>query len=132
MNETYRISPVQQTLLAMFLGIGLFIAALTAVSVGFHASYIGRIYPGVRVGWVDVSGLTVDEATTQISAAYAYPLQGQVTLRDGENVWTATPAEIGLFLGPEFNALNAYDPRHSTGGPINLRPGIQELIYQSR
>ncbi len=109
MNETYRISPVQQTLLAMFLGIGLFIAALTAVSVGFHASYIGRIYPGVRVGWVDVSGLTVDEATTQISAAYAYPLQGQVTLRDGENVWTATPAEIGLFLGPEFNALNAYD-----------------------
>jgi len=117
--RTYPISPVQQTVLALVIGVGLFAMALSAVTVGFHVSYIDRIYPGVRVGWVDLSGLTMEAATSQLTQDYEYPLQGQVVLRDGENVWVAAPSQIGLFLGPEYNARAAYDLGRS--GPAFYR-----------
>jgi vancomycin resistance protein YoaR len=101
--------PLQQILVAVIFGIVLFTLGLAGLLIGFHVTYIERIYPGVRVGWVDVSGLTIEEAADHLASEYDYPLQGQITLRDRERTWRITPSLVGLFAGPEYNARLAFD-----------------------
>jgi vancomycin resistance protein YoaR len=101
--------PLQQVLLALVLAVLLFGLGLSGLLIGFHVTYMERIYPGVRVGWVDVSGLTVEEATDLLASAYDYPLSGQITLKDGDRTWVASPSQVGLFLGPEYNARVAFE-----------------------
>lgn len=90
-------------------GAGLFVLTLIAVVIGYHIRYAGKIYPGVRVGWVDVSGQTPQQAADQLASAYEYPLGGKILLRDGDQTWILSPAELGLNFSPEENARRAYD-----------------------
>ncbi len=70
------------------------------------------------MGWVDLSGLTIQEATSLLSNEYAYPQQGQILLRDGEHTWLAKPSELGLILGSEYNARQAFEVGRM-GGPFS-------------
>lgn len=101
-------SPLRRILLVIIFGLGLFAFLLSALLVGFHITYLDRIYPGIRVGWVDVSGLTIPEATQLLESELVYPQQGRVLLQDGSQSWTAAPSQLGLFLGAEYNATLAY------------------------
>ena len=116
-------SPSQRLFAALAIGLGLFALTLLAVVIGFNIYYAGHIYPGVRVGWVDLSGLTPAEAAALLSREYDYPQRGRILLRDGENVWVASPAETGLFLGGEDNAQAAYTLGRS--GPLGRRLSTQ-------
>ena len=102
-------SPLQRIIIALIGGLFLFGLALMLLGLGYGLRYSGRIFPGVRVGWVDLSGLTPLEATDQLRAAYEYPQRGQILLRDGENLWMATPQELGIFIDPAENAQKAYE-----------------------
>jgi vancomycin resistance protein YoaR len=101
--------PLQQILLAGFLGILLFALGASGVLIGYHITYMDRIYPGIKVGWADVSGLTIEEAADLLASEFDYPLHGQITLWDREQTWKTTPAQVGLFSGPEYNARIAFD-----------------------
>ncbi|MFH1636610.1 MAG: VanW family protein [Chloroflexota bacterium] len=116
-------SPSQRISAALAIGLGLFALALLAVIIGFHFSYAGRIYPGVRVGWADLSGLTPTDAAALLSREYDYPQRGRILLRDGNRTWVASPAEAGLFLGAEHNAQAAYMLGRS--GPLGRRLSTQ-------
>ncbi len=113
------LTPAQQTLIAVFAGFSLFALVLIGINIGFHLNYTNRIYPGVRVGWVDVTGLTIEEAAAHLAAEYDFSQTGTIVFRDGERVWSATPAELGLFAGPEYNARTAFDLGRA--GPIVTR-----------
>ena len=102
-------SPLQRIIIALIGGLFLFGLALMLLGLGYGLRYSGRIFPGVRVGWVDLSGLTPLEATDQLRAAYEYPQRGQILLRDGENLWMATPQELGIFIDPAENAQAAFE-----------------------
>ena len=62
------------------------IGALAATGIGagalyaFDRQYDGRILPGVRVGGVDVSGLTPAEASARLGEAFAPYGEGRVVL----------------------------------------------------
>jgi len=111
--------PLQQVLLAAIFGIVLFALGTSGLLVGFHINYMDRIYPSVRVGWVDVSGLTIEEATNLLASEFDYPLRGQITFRDGGQSWTTAPSQVGLFLGPEYNARAAFN--FGRNGPATAR-----------
>ncbi len=73
--------------------------ALTALAVAWLAwewSYAQRIYPGVHVGVVDLSGLTPQEAEARLRQVYAFPEEGRITLRWQDQTWTVKPIELGL------------------------------------
>jgi vancomycin resistance protein YoaR len=112
--------PALKVLLAIIFGLGLFSIALIGVLVGFQTKYADRIYPGIRVGWVDLSGLTLEEATALLTSELDYPQQGQIILRDGDQIWTTSPSQVGLFLGPEYNVRTAYDVGRSGPGLTRL------------
>ncbi len=122
MNTTNH-SPLVQAALAVFLGTGLFILALGSLLLGFQSAYADRIYPGVRVGWVDLSGLRMEEATKLLAQEYDYPQRGRILLWAGDQTWGASPSELGLLLGPAYNAQAAYQVGRQ--GAILTRLGQQ-------
>ncbi len=74
----------------------------------FGALNLGRVYPNVSVGGVDLSGVRRTEAATRLASALDFPHQGQITLSYGERTWTLTPAQLGLRLDAEASADAAY------------------------
>lgn len=93
---------------ALVSGVSLFFAITIAWTLGYQLIYAGRIFPGVSVAGVDVSGLTRDEAAVKLSQTLSYPISGKVLFRDGERVWVASPAELGMVFDPSSSAVTAY------------------------
>jgi vancomycin resistance protein YoaR len=82
---------------------------LAGASAGvYRASYEGRLFPGVTVAGLNLSGLTTDDAARQLAAGLSYPYSGRLVFRDGERTWTATPAELGLELNIYATLTTAY------------------------
>ena len=114
--------PVLKALLALSGGVVLFIFLLLAALTAFSVSQAGKVYPGVSVAGVNVSGLTPDEAAAKLAGYLTYPQTGRIVFQ-GEQVWVAKPADLGLYLDPQMNAWAAY--RLGRQGNIFLRPFAQ-------
>ncbi len=104
---------IEQALLALFIGLLIFGLSLAALLVGTQVWYAGRIFPGVRVAGVDISGMIPQEAEARIAEQVVFPQQGRILLRDtssptGDQIWLATPAELGLYLDPQATAETAF------------------------
>lgn len=117
-------------LIALAIGFGLFLGAILMWTMAYQLYYAGRIFPGVNVAGVDLSGLTPSQAAVQLAQSLSYPYTGRILLRDGERIWLATPAELGMTFDASTSAQAAYRiGRH--GGPW-LRLSEQWKARQSR
>lgn len=96
-------------------------------SLGISLLNLGRIMPGVRVAGIDLSGVRRTEAVALLSQQLTYPLSGRVTLRYGEQTWTFTPAELGLYLDAEASAAVAYAFGRSLWPWENLAEKVQSM-----
>jgi vancomycin resistance protein YoaR len=101
--------PLGQALIALLAGFTLFAALLALLPSAYARMYAGRIFPGVSVGGVDVSGLSTQQAASLLTQRLDYPKRGKIVLQEGTTLWTATPGELGLFLDAQTTALAAYN-----------------------
>lgn len=94
---------------AAFAGAVALVAAIALVfSIVYSLLYLGRIYPGVHVGGVDLSGVRRTDAVAMLSQQLTYPLAGQVTLNYRDRNFVYSPAQLGLTLDAEASAQAAY------------------------
>ncbi len=98
-----------QMAVALLAGASFFLLVSFALSMGYRLVYLGRIFPGVSVLGVEVSGLKRDEAAIKIQAALTFPYTGRLVFRDGQHVVIETPAKLGMVLDPAATAQQAYD-----------------------
>jgi len=131
-----RRNPAHQTANAItqFIGIlaggaVLFIVAVMFLVIGYNAWYFGRIFPGVRIAGVDVSGLTRDQAEMKLNQVVQYPLTGKLLLSHGESAWVVAPAQMGMLFDPAATAENAY--RMGRNGNLAYRLSSQLRAFQS-
>lgn len=112
---------VAQGFLALVGGLILFIFASLIWSLGYQLVYAGRIFPGVSVAGIDLSGMTPADASLKLNKELAFPYQGQILLRDGEKIWSASPAELGMVFDASASAQSAYKLGRSGGilGSLN-------------
>lgn len=101
------IEPLSQAFFALFGGSLLFLTLLLGVVIGFDIYHAGQVFPGVSVAGVDLSGLSQDEAAELLSLNVVYPQEGRIIFQ-GDQVWPAKPAELGLYLDSETSAAAAY------------------------
>ncbi len=95
--------------LAVLLMAGLCWLTLLAVwVVGWRAWYSQRIYSGVSVGGVNLSGMNAVEAAQTLSQRFDYPQHGRILLRLGEKGWLVSPAQLGLQFDAVGTVMNAY------------------------
>ncbi len=104
-----KIPLADQLILALIAGILLFFLVAGGGVIGFEIAHSGKIFPGISVGAVDLSGLTPAEATARVTAAFTYPQTGQIFLQDGKDAWQVSPADLGLYLDPESSVTQAYE-----------------------
>ncbi len=100
---------VLQILLALMGGLSVFLVALLLISLGYRVAYSGRIFPGMSVAGVDVSGMKPVEAAVKLQTVLTYPTSGRIVLRDGENVWVESPVRLGMVFDPVASAQTAFE-----------------------
>ncbi len=109
-SQPYQKIPViPQVVAALISGVTLFFGIIIAWTLAYQLIYAGRIFPGVSVAGVDISGLTPSEAAVKLNGVLSYPISGKVLFRDGEKAWVASPAELGMVFDPSSSAVTAYD-----------------------
>ncbi len=93
----------------MAAGFVLFISVILIWTIGYQLIYAGRIFPGVSVAGVDVSGLKPNDAALKLSQTLSYPINGKVLFRHADKNWVASPSELGMVFDPSASALAAYE-----------------------
>ena len=99
---------IEQAVLAAALGLGIAILFAVAAVLGFQIFHANRIYPGVSVGGIDISGMTQTKAAAVLSSELNYTEAGRIVLTDQNNTWATSPGQMGLFLDPQTAAQQAY------------------------
>jgi len=74
----------------------------------FQIFYLGRVYPGVHVAEIDLSGVRRSELESLLIERITYPNTGLIVLEDNGRIWAYTPAELGLSLDAKETAEAAY------------------------
>jgi vancomycin resistance protein YoaR len=119
-NLSRPIDLIPQILTAIIGGLIIFTVLLVAVVIGFNISFAGKIYPGVTVAGVDLSGMESTEAASLLEKRLEYPSQGKILFHDGEKIWLTTPSQVGFFLNPQSTASAAYQYGRNGGPPTRL------------
>ena len=104
-----------QFVAALVSGLSLFLVVVLIWTVGFQLLYAGRIFPGVSIAGVDLSGLSPSEAALKLNQTLSYPYTGKIVLRDGGKVWVVTPAQMGMAFDASSSAQAAYRLGRSGG-----------------
>lgn len=102
---------------ALMSGLILFLAIIVMWVLGYQLLYAGRIFPGVTVAGVDLSGLNPQEASVKLNQSLSFPLTGKVALRFEDKVWVASPVELGMVFDASNSAQSAYSLGRS-GNPF--------------
>ncbi len=106
---------IAQIITALVGGVALFIGVIFVWVIGYQLVYAGRIFPGVSVAGVDLSGLSPQEASLKLNQTLTYPLSGKVLFRDGDKVWVASPVQLGMVFDASASAHAAYRLGRSGG-----------------
>ena len=113
MNKIDRTKPSHQLILRIFWAIPItlvvFGLVLTAALVGYEVAYADRVYPGVRVHNIDLSGMTLDETNEKLAEALQYTQQGDIQFTYQDQTWVFTPRELGYGIDPSSSAEQAFD-----------------------
>lgn len=110
-----RVSIWAQIAAALVAGLIIFLSIIIIWVVGSQLVYAGRIFPGVSVAGVDLSGLSPQDAALKLNQTLSYPISGKVLFRDGDKVWVASPAQLGMVFDASSSAEAAYRLGRSGG-----------------
>ncbi|MCU0484774.1 MAG: VanW family protein [Anaerolineales bacterium] len=102
-------APLGQTLVALALGLLLFVVLGCLTPVIYSWRYDGVIYPGVTVHGIDLSGMSTEEATDRLNQQMVYPATGRIVFQWEEQTWFAAPRELGLFIDTPTTVQAAYN-----------------------
>jgi len=104
-----------QIVAALVAGLFVFLGIIIVWVLGYQLVYAGRIFPGVSVAGVDLSGLSPQAAALKLNQTLSYPTSGKVLFRDGDKVWVAAPAQLGMVFDASSSAEAAYRLGRSGG-----------------
>lgn len=110
-----------QFLFALTMGLLMALLAIGGVVYGFESRYANTIYPGVSVGGIDLSGLTLGQAVVRLNADLSYPKEGQIVFKDGGSSWSFSPEQLGYAYNPIDAAEQAFLVGRGGDGVSNLR-----------
>ncbi len=95
--------------LAVIASVAIFGMLVVVLLVGYQIVYADRIYPGVYVDTIDLSGLTLDEAYQRLAEDLPYTYQGQIQLTYQDQAWDFHPIDLGYLIDPASSAQAAFE-----------------------
>ncbi|MFZ1399055.1 MAG: VanW family protein [Candidatus Promineifilaceae bacterium] len=125
-NLAFFLAPILAGLLLLFV-------ALAIVLVSYQSRHNGRIFTGISVMGVDLSGLEMAEAEAALSQNFSYATTEQIVFVDPETQteFSKTPSELGLTIDASQTVQAAYDLGR-TGGPVQQAQEMFSSWYYGR
>jgi vancomycin resistance protein YoaR len=93
--------------LALFVAGMAFLLALGIFLLGERIVYAGRALPGVQAAGIELSGMSAEQIESALILSHTYPQTGLIVLRDGDRVWMAQPAELGVRIDTQTMVAHA-------------------------
>jgi vancomycin resistance protein YoaR len=109
-----------QFLAAIIGGVVLFVVGAGAISSGYQILFSDRIFPGIMMAGVDLSSLTTQQASDALSQHLSYPKSGKIVFRDGNAIWEASPADLGMVFDAGTSVQRAFDLGRQSGLLANM------------
>jgi vancomycin resistance protein YoaR len=110
-----RVSVFSQIAAALAAGVVLYFGSIIVWTLGYQVLFAGRIFRGVSVAGIDLTGLSPNEAALKLSQTLSYPITGKLLFRHGDQVWVTAPANLGMVFDPSASAIAAYGLGRSGG-----------------
>jgi vancomycin resistance protein YoaR len=99
----------------------LLVIVLVLFLVAFQMRNTERMFPGVHVYGVDVSGMTQDEVRLALAGRFDdYASQAVYTFRDGDQIWQMTAADLGVAFDLEGTVQEAYAVGHQSDAVTDM------------
>jgi vancomycin resistance protein YoaR len=116
---------IPQIITAVSVGMMVFTLFMVSLVIGFNIYFSGKIFPGVSVAGLSLSGMEPAQAASYLENELQFPTQGKILFRDGEKIWLSSPSQVGFYLNPQASVAAAFQVGRS-GGPI------ERLVEQFR
>ncbi len=113
--------PLPQVLIALMAGVILFFFSAVGLVLVYDLYHLGRVYPGISVAGIDLSGMSTNQAAATLAQRLTYSEDGRITFKLGEQTWEAKPAELGLYLDAQTSAQAAFSTGRHGGLFTRLR-----------
>lgn len=101
------LSPLFLSLSSIFTGLAASFALGIVLLSAWHIYFAGRIFPGVSIGDVDLSGMSAEQAAAILEEHIDFTSISLITFRDGNNTWNYTPEQLGMSFDALANAIAA-------------------------
>jgi vancomycin resistance protein YoaR len=111
------LSLIPQIITAICGGVIIFSLLMVTLAIGFNIYYSGKIFPGVSVAGLSLSGMEPAEAALHLKNELQFPTQGKILFRDEDKIWLSSPSQVGFYLNHQSSAAAAYQIGRN-GGPI--------------
>jgi len=107
-------------ILALPIALAAFGLVFIVALVGFEVVYADRVYPGVYVHNIDLSGMTLDETNLSLDQALRYTRDGTIQFMYQDRIWDLQPGDLGYTLDPIISAEQAFSVGRGSWFPVNL------------
>jgi len=131
-SRAERSSPLRVALQALVVTLVAAVSLLMASAIGlgfYHSAYSGRIYPGISVGGLDLSGLTADQAARLLLSAFSYPQNGAITISGGGQTWETSPSQLGVSIDFMGTLNRAFQVGRSGNLWVDLTDQASARVY---
>ena len=125
-RKTLILTKAVATLLA---GLLIFLGLVLVWVLVHQLMYTGRVFPGVSVAGVDLSGMSPADGALKLSQRLAYPTSGKVIFRQEDKAWATSPVQLGLVLDASTSARAAYNLGRTGSLVTALSDQIQEHCF---
>ena len=125
-NLAFFLAPVLAGFLLLFVVLAIWL-------VSYQSRHNGRIFTGISVMGVDLSGMEIAEAETALNQNFNYATTKQIVFVDPETQteFSKTPSELGLTFDTSQTVQAAYDLGR-TGGPFQQAQEMFSSWYYGR
>lgn len=86
-----------------------FLLIVVMLLIAFNVVYADRIYPGVHILDVDLSGMSREQANEHLADALTYSYGGQLIFTYQDQVWNTRPVDLGYLMDPASSTQQALD-----------------------
>lgn len=108
-RKTSHKSEIIKLLMAVPLSLVFLGVIVLVLLISFEAVYANRVYPGVYVHDLDLSGMTHEESEEVLTDALPNIFEGTIKLTYQDQVWETEPADVGYMIDPTISAQQAFD-----------------------
>ena len=95
--------------LAVLASLVIFAGVVLVTLVGYQVVNADRVFPGVSVAGIDLSGLKEQEVIQRLAEELPFTYEGQIQLTYQDQVWGVRPIDLGYLVDPNSTAQAALD-----------------------